>query len=42
MKKFETPVVEIEELKVMDVIATSCTDDCEWDGYDCSDDLGLI
>jgi hypothetical protein len=39
MKKFETPVVEIEELKIMDVIATST---CEDDVIDCSDDMGLV
>lgn len=31
MKKFETPVVEIIELKVADVIATSEEAACEFD-----------
>ena len=37
MKKFEDPIFELEELEVMDVIATSCGDDeCWTDGMDCS------
>ena len=34
MKKFETPTMDIEELKIIDVITTSvCEDDC-WDDCD--------
>lgn len=39
MKKFETPSIEVEELEVLDVIATSgCTDDVA----DCPDDGGIF
>lgn len=35
MKLFETPAIEVIELQVMDVIATSCTDD-----NGCGNDMG--
>ena len=39
MKKFEYPAMDIEELKIMDVIATSdgCEDYCD---YNCKWDSG--
>lgn len=37
MKKFEAPVVSIEELKAIDVIATSCPED---NGNGCDNDMG--
>ena len=37
MKKFETPVLEVEKFEIMDVITTSCSDDAP----DCDNDLGL-
>ena len=37
MKKFETPVLEVEKFETMDVITTSgCDTDAE-----CDDDLGM-
>ena len=41
MKKFENPTMDIEELKILDVITVSCGEDCpddcpdDCDGYDC-------
>ena len=37
MKKFETPVIEVEKLNIVDVITTSCTEDV----INCDNDLGL-
>ena len=37
MKKFETPTMDIEELKIIDVITTSEDEPCE---YDCPTDAG--
>ena len=37
MKKFETPTMDIEELKIIDVITTSEDEPCE---FDCDQDGG--
>ena len=39
MKLFETPVVEVIKLQVMDVIATSCAD---YEENTCDDDMGIF
>lgn len=41
MKKFEKPIIELENLEIMDIIATSgCADDlCFTDGMDCPDHI---
>ena len=43
MKKFETPILEVEKFEIMDVITTSGETECDsyCDGYNCPDDLGL-
>ena len=47
MKKFETPVLEVEKFEIMDVITTSTgatecgQDGCDLDAPGCGDDLGM-
>ena len=40
MKKFETPILEVEKFEIMDVITTSGIEETECEYY-CENDLGL-
>ena len=40
MKKFETPILEVEKFEIMDVITTS-GEQCPLLADNCSDDLGV-
>ena len=43
MKKFESPILEVEEFEIMDVITSSTDDDvCPDDVPDCGDDGGIF
>ena len=41
MKKFENPTMDIEELKILDVITVSCGEDSCDDEY-CEDNCGPV
>ena len=40
MKKFEKPEIEVKEIEVLDVVTTSCPDDCWDDGTECPEFTG--